>query len=437
MRFFHGTAALLVPLVLATTAAGDALERMNLERLRATHERVQAIAQERVPVELKSGYGDYRALLHVHSSFSHDSRGTIEEILAAAKACGVRVIMFTEHPADHYDYIKDGHQGVVDGILLIPGAETEGYLAYPTRSIKGEKSEGPQQFSDLVRRDDGLVFLCHLEERMDWDIKGLTGTEIYNTHADFKDEVKFISALRSPLALFSLMPAIKQYPQETFAALEDYPADYLKRFDELCQQARHTGVSANDSHHNQAFRGRLTDEGKVQLDDALGKKLLVLDPAKLPLVKPLVADKKPGDLVFELDLDPYERSFRHVSTHLLMNELSRESVWEALKAGRAYVAFDWMADPTGFVFRADRGDESWPLGGEVPGPGSLRLRAAAPLAGTIKLVRNGKIVAERQGTTLDETVDEPGVYRVEVWLAIAGEPRPWILSNPIYVREKS
>ena len=211
----------------------------------------------------------------------------------------------------------------------------------------------------------------------------------------------------------------------------------MKRFDELCQHSRHTGVSANDSHHNQAFRGRLTDEGKVQLDDALGKKLLVLDPAKLPLVKPLVAGKQPGDVVFELDLDPDERSFRHVSTHLLMNELSRESVWEVLKAGRAYVAFDWMADPTGFVFRADRGDQSWPIGGEVPGAAGLRLRAATPLVGTIKLVRNGRFVAERQSATLDETVDEPGVYRVEVWLTIAGEPRPWILSNPIYVREKS
>ena len=196
MRLLHCLMALVLPFFLGSIASADALERMNLERLRATHERVQALAGERVPVDLKSGYDDYRSLLHVHSAFSHDSRGTLEEIVAAAKACGVRVIMFTEHPADHYDYIKDGHQGLVDGILLIPGAETEGFLAYPTRSIRQEKTEGPQQFSDLVRRDDGLIFLCHLEERMDWDIKGLTGTEIYNTHADFKDEAKFISALR-------------------------------------------------------------------------------------------------------------------------------------------------------------------------------------------------------------------------------------------------
>src|SRR5262249_39611000 len=160
-------------------------------------------------------------------------------------------------------------------------------------------------------KDDGLVFLSHLEERMDWDIAGLSGTEIYNTHADFKEETKFISALKTPIGLLALVPAVKQFPHETFAALQDYPAGYVRLFDELCQHARHTGVSANDAHHNQAYRGRLTEEGKMQLDDALGQKLLVLDPAKVPLLKPMLSGKKPGDLVFELDMDPYERSFRH------------------------------------------------------------------------------------------------------------------------------
>ncbi|HVU90326.1 MAG TPA: PHP domain-containing protein [Pirellulales bacterium] len=437
MRIFGGLLVPLLCLLPVSRVSADALERMRMERLRATHARVLALQNERVPVDLKSAYDDVRALLHVHSAFSHDSRGTIEEILAAAKATGVRVIMFTEHPADHYDYFKDGHQGVKDGVLLIPGAETGGFLAYPTRSLKEEKTGTPQEFANLVRRDDGLIFLCHLEERMDWNITGLTGTEIYNTHADFMEETKFISSLKTPIGLLALIPAVKQFPQETFAALQDYPAGYLKKFDEMCQQTRHVGVSANDAHHNQAFRGRVTDDGKMQLDDALGKKLLTLDPDKVPLIKPMVSGKQPGDLVFELDLDPYERSFRHVSTHLLMKQLTHDSVWDALKGGRAYVAFDWMGDPTGFVFQADRDNETWTIGGEVPGPNDLRLRAAAPLAGKLKLIRNGEVVAEQDGSTLEHAVSEAGVYRVEVWLNLAGEPRPWILTSPIYVREAS
>jgi hypothetical protein len=418
----------------ASNAWGDAMERMGIDKLRATHDKVESLKSQMRKVELPSGYDDVRSLLHVHSAFSHDSRGTIEEILAAAKKVGVRVIMFTEHPASHYDYIVDGHQGLKEGVLLIPGAETGGFLAYPKTPIQDKKTSGNQEFSDLVRGTNGLIFLCHLEERMDWEIGGLTGTEIYNTHADFKEETKFIAALHNPFTLFSLSSAVKQYPQEMFAALQDYPADYLKRWDQLCLKARHTGVSANDAHHNQAFHAKITDEGKVLLEDALGKKLAQLDPEKVLPLKAIVAGKKPGDAVLELDLDPYERSFRHVSTHLLMHELTSENVWEALQAGRAYVAFDWIADPSGFVFRADRGSESWAMGSEVPGAANLRLRAEAPLDANFKLLRNGEVIHEQAGHAIDFPVDKPGNYRVEVWVSMVGEGRPWILSNPIYVR---
>src|SRR5262245_22914511 len=80
------------------SAWADALERLDLERLRAAHERVEALKHERRPVTLDSGYDDVRAVLHVHSGFSHDSRGSISEIVAGAKQAGVRVILFTEHP---------------------------------------------------------------------------------------------------------------------------------------------------------------------------------------------------------------------------------------------------------------------------------------------------------------------------------------------------
>jgi hypothetical protein len=433
----HVARFLIVALLLvaiARTAAADALARMAPEKLRATHERIETLKGERREVSLTSGYDDVRALLHVHSAFSHDSRGTIDEIVAAAKETGVRVIMFTEHPASHYDYVNDGHQGAKDGVLLIPGAETGGYLAYPKRSIQNEKTEGNQALADQVRATGGLVFLCHLEERMDWEIDGLSGNEIYNTHADFKDELKFVAALRSPVTLLTLGGAVKQYPQEVFGALLDYPADYLKRWDQLCQKARHTGVSANDAHHNQAFRARVTEDGKLQLEDALGKKLAQLDPKKIPLLAPLVSGKKTGDLVFELDLDPYARSFRHVSTHLLLKEINEDSVWEALKASRAYVAFDWFADPTGFVYQAARGDETFPIGSEVSLGDGVKLRAEAPLAGKFKLIRDGEVVTEQDGPAIDVAIERPGVYRVEVWLTLAGEARPWILTNPIYVR---
>ncbi|MEZ6145258.1 MAG: hypothetical protein R3B91_07470 [Planctomycetaceae bacterium] len=79
-----------------------------------------------------------------------------------------------------------------------------------------------------------MAFLCHLEERMDWQLDNLTGSEIYNTHADVKDEPRLYAALANPLKVFGLIQAFEEYPQESFAALQNYPADYLRRWDELC-----------------------------------------------------------------------------------------------------------------------------------------------------------------------------------------------------------
>jgi hypothetical protein len=418
----------------SATASADALARLEPDRLEAVHQAVARLRAERLSPKRSGPYQDYRANLHVHSFLSHDSRGTVEEIVAAARAVGTRVLMFTEHPADHYDFFKDGHRGLRDGVLLIPGAETQGFLVYPTHSLRGLPTGSPQEFSDLVRRRDGLVVLSHLEERMDWEVRGLTGTEIYNTHANFKDEKKLQAALRNPLWLFQTADRFRKYPQETFSALLDYPADYLRRWDQLCAKAPHTGVAANDSHQNVGLEVRLLDKDRVRLEDALGKTLFEVDAARYPILEPLRKEKKPGDLLFRLRLDPYEMSLRHVGTHLLLPELTEKAVWEALKAGRAYVAFDWLADATGFDFAARSGSQRFEMGSRPRQEAGLALQGRSPLPGRWKLVRDGKVVSESAGREFRFAVAEPGVYRAEVWLEVAGEERIWILSNPLYIR---
>jgi hypothetical protein len=174
----------------------------------------------------------------------------------------------------------------------------------------------------------------------------------------------------------------------------------------------------------------------VLVEDVLGTRIAALDPELLPPLKLLIAGKKPGDTIFELDLDPYVVSFRHVSTHLLMTDVNEAEVRQALASGRAYVVFDWLADPTGFVYQADRSNEVWPIGSDVPLADDLHLRAEAPLEARFKLVRDGRIVLEQSGPGFEFLVAKPGVYRVEVWLNVAGDDRPWILTNPIYVRGK-
>lgn len=411
------------------------MAKLQPDKLEAVNKEVKALNGRRRELARPGPYTEFRANVHVHSKLSHDSQGTIEEIIAAAKATGTRILMFTEHPADHYDFFKDGHQGSKDGVLLIPGAETKGFLVFPTQSLRGVNTGAAQEFADLVRSRRGLIFLSHLEERMDWEIRGLTGVEIYNTHADFKDEKNLIAALHNPLWILRMVDLFRRYPQEAFSSLQDYPAEYLKRWDQLCKKAPHTGIAANDSHQNVGLIIRLVEGGKARFEDALGKKLIEVDAAAVPALQPLRQDKKPGDVLFQLRVDPYENSLRHVGTHLLLKELSPEAVWEGLAAGRAFVAFDWLADSRGFDFIVRSASRRFEMGSRVTFENGLNLNAQAPIPVHWKIIRNGHMVSGATGRAIEIAVAEPGNYRVEAWLKIAGDNMIWILSNPIYIRD--
>lgn len=418
----------------AAPVRADALERLERARLKAVHEAVQQLQAQRKPLEHPAPYHDYRAVVHLHSQFSHDSRGTLEEIVAAAQATGTQSLLFSEHPSDAYDPVVNGYRGTKEGVLLVPGVETGGFLLFPTESLRGLEATDPQTLADQARQRGALVFLSHLEARPDWAIRGLTGTEIYNAHADAQEETRLIGSLKNPLQALQAWELYEKYPQEAFAALADYPADYLRRWDELCQTAPHTGVAANDSHQNLGLSARLLEGRRMRWEDGSGKTLVELPLAVLPLFYPLAQGKQPGEIFWKLRLDPYPSSLRHVGTHLLARELSEAAVREALQAGRAYVAFDWIAEATGFDFAALGASGRHEMGSQVPLSRDLRLHAVAPLPVRWKLVRNGTVLAETTGETLEQPVTEAGVYRVEAWLDVAGQPQVWILSNPLYVR---
>ena len=53
----------------------------------------------------------------------------------------------------------------------------------------------------------------------------------------------------------------------------------------------------------------------------------------------------------------------------------------------------------------------------------------------IRLLRQGQEVARLEGQAdFEFEVKEPGAYRLEAWLKLDGEWRPWIFANPLYVR---
>ncbi len=418
----------------APVRSEDAIDRLKMDRLRDQRAAIEALRTSRLESKVDRPYEDYRANLHVHSAYSHDSRGKIEQIVAAAKAAGTQVLMFTEHPAPHYDIFEDGHQGMRDGVLLVPGAEMNGFLVFPKQSPRDFAAAEKQEFSDIVCGRGGLTFISHLEERMDWEINGVTGCEIYNTHADFKNEKRLLSSLKNPLWLLQAKKMFDKYPQEALSALLDYPSDYLQRYDQLCQIHPHTGISANDAHQNVGLIVRLIEGDKVSIEDALDEKLLELDKAVFAAIQAIPDGASVGSELFRMQLDPYENSLKHVGTHLLMKELSSEAVWECLSAGRAFVAFDWMADSNGFDLALVENGSRFEMGSQVKWQQGMKLQAVSPHAVHWKVFRNGEVDYDAQGPRLSWDVSRAGIYRVEAWLDLAGKEQIWILANPIYVR---
>ena len=57
-----------------------------------------------------------------------------------------------------------------------------------------------------------------------------------------------------------------------------------------------------------------------------------------------------------------------------------------------------------------------------------------PVKGKIRLIKDGELFREEVGRELTCGIDKPGLYRVEVYHRKTFMYRPWIFSNPIYVR---
>ena len=416
------------------------IERLQPEHLRAVQADRLRHQQSRRILNLIKGYQDFRAIMHVHAEDSAHTGGTRPELLAACKRTGVDIVMLTNHWRPPVDFINDSWRGMRDGVLFIPGTEFEGFLAYPKKSIIKLPYKGPEEFTKLVTKNGGDIFLSHIEERPEWSTAKLTGMEIYNHHADFKPEIEFLKWLQLTLAdpdgIEKFRSILKDFSQEMFGAQQDYLENYLAKWDADSQLHRVTGVAANDCHHNQVITV------KVGAPDALeiwltGDKepTFKINTKKAPRIPELTKGKSIGDVVAEFDLDPYDRSLSYVTTHILAKQQTENSVREALKKSHAYVAHDWLCDPTGFAFVAKNNEQQLGImGDEVKLIADLGLRIAAPAKGKIQLFRNGKIVQEIVSDTLDFSVKETGIYRAEVWLELDGEWRPWIYANPVKFR---
>jgi len=294
-----------------------------------------------------------------------------------------------------------GEQGWHDGVLLLVGQEisprTHHYLAFALdEEIPGVDRIDYQNYVTEVNERGGFGIIAHpyggrkppfFREKghawKDWGITGFTGIEIWSYMVDWVDRV-------NPLSL----PYYYLFPEK---AIRGPRPEALQKWDEIAQRRHIVGIGGVDAHAKQ-----------------------------LPLFR-------------FIKVFPYEYLFRTVRTHILLEtplsppslEESKAQVYGALKRGRCFFAYDLLADSMGFMFSCAMQDGTQlVMGDETTFVESAELFASVPQPATIRLICDGVTIAETQGKSLNHTVRQAGVYRVEADY----KSQPWIFSNPIFLR---
>lgn len=343
---------------------------------------------------------DLSCVIHLHSTYS-DGTASVEEILEAARNAGTDVVMLTDH--DTLGARDDGWEGWHDGVMLLVGTEVSPrgghYLAFGIDEAPSN-ADGEEAIPAAVEAAGGFGFAAHpfsegsrMSKRIGkphgWPregLAGLTGIELWSLTTDAAE------SWRHPLQAIAYMRNPEAY-------LDGPPQRHLTAWDELCASRRVVAVGGLDTHqHGFRVRGRM--------------------------ITPM----------------PNERYFRLLSTYALCDrpptgELAADSgsVYAALQEGHCYLGVDAIAPARGFRFWAEDGEDVAVMGDERLS-GGWRLRACAPAEAELSLLRDGRVVATATGDAIEHDAHEPGVYRIEARRRHGGRLRPWIYSNPIYLR---
>jgi hypothetical protein len=329
-------------------------------------------------------------VIHLHSTWS-DGTGTVAEIAAAAGKNALDVVLLTDH--DTLAAREHGEEGWHGSVLVLAGEEVSPpnrnhYLAFGVDRVIRHRGLSPRQIVDAARDAGGFGFAAHPFSRGNpkfgrragqampfEDLDNVAGIELWNLVGDsgqqfrgWGDAVRFIAA-----------------PERHMPEL---PQHNLDEWDRIGARRRVVAIGGLDAHQ-------------------IGKR---------------IAGRVP------LRLMSYRRSFRLLTTHVLVPELlsgdlerDRGLVYDALREGRCYIARDWLAPARGFQFTG--------MGSETTERPSLHVRTPRPAA--LQLLRDGAEVASADGAVeLRFDADAPGVYRVEARI----DGRLWIISNPVYVR---
>lgn len=343
---------------------------------------------------------EYTGAIHVHTVYS-DGSGTYGDVVAAARAAGLHYIVVTDH--DNLEALEGGEARYNQGLLVVVGNEVSPpqnhYLALGVTRTSGCRLP-PQAYIADVSAQGGFGFLAHPFDRGNRVLRippypwiqpwptGYCGYEVWNLLSQWSGNaqplVNLIDALRNP----------HRYTQAPFEADR-------RAWDQLGQHRPVVGIGGLDAHAT-TFR-------------IIRRRITVLS---------------------------YDYCFGAIRTNVLLSSpfvgKYRDDcrlLYDALRHGRCFIADYRLGSATGFRFWGETLDRYVTMGEELPAQ-PVTVQITLPDRGHIMLLRNGCPVASEEGMGLTAFIEEPGVYRVEVYRRYGRLRGSWILSNPIYLRHR-
>ena len=144
----------------------------------------------------------------------------------------------------------------------------------------------------------------------------------------------------------------------------------------------------------------------------------------------------------EVEIFPYKVLFKAIRTHILLEKeltkgndeesvaKAKDAVYNALADGRCFFTNDYHGDSKGFRFYAKSGDKIYQMGDLIKEAKETKFYVLLPVQNAeIRLIRNGEKIAEAEDKSAEFIVEDPGAYRVEVYIY----NKAWIYSNHIRV----
>lgn len=373
----------------------------------------------------------YRGVLHLHSYWSHDSKGTIYELIAAAKLRDINFIFLTDHPHGNLDSFPRGYKGIYDGVLVEPGSEKQDFVSWPMDTTVIDWKINKDTVSKQIVSKGGMLFYSHTEIPHNWANQYFQGMEIYNFHTNVLEKKSTL-----PILTDFLINASK-YRAWAYHTIFERQTAILARWDSLNTHRKIVGFSAVDEHENINFRARYLKDGRVQW---MGIDTKPIDTVKVSFWNRWMFHQpdQSGWIFRWMLVNTYETSFNNSVNYLFADTLTVPNISHHLIQGHHFTAFRFLADATGFCYFGEGSDGKMAgmMGDSIKLSDLKRLAAISPYPGRFTLIKDGKPVnvstQEQYQYSFDKAISK-GAYRLEVEVKPGDEWLPWIYTNPIYL----